>query len=479
MKRFFFLIILLFSSKVFAEGTCNCNKPLADIVAPLLPAVVNVSVTQKNILAGAKRFKNIFPDDFPFAEFFEKFGVPGIEQDDMEGASQLSASGSGFIIDPTGFIVTNHHVIADADKISVKLSDGTELEASLVGSDSKTDLALLKVKASQSLSYVKFGNSDIVRSGDSVVTIGNPFGLGGTVTAGIISAPTRDINSGTLVDNFIQTDASVNQGNSGGPLFNMNGEVIGINTAIVSPSGGNVGIAFAVPASFASPIIEQIKSGGKVKRGWLGVVMRQASNFAESMGIEENTGAEVVSVFKNSPAAKAGIEIDDIILEFDGKKITKEHKLPRMVAETPVGKKVDIVLLSKGKKKTVSIILAEMEKESDQANSEEMKGNNHPTSKSVLGMNLSELSMPIRKKISLPEEVSGLYISDIQTKSEPEKAGLKVGDAILHINQHPTKTIEDFTLVLNNAIKLGRKTILLKIYRKKNMFYVQLPISKH
>ena len=478
MNRVLLILTVLFSVESFAAGDCSCNKPLADIVAPLLPAVVNVSTTHKNIAIG-KSLKSILPDEFPFEGFFEKFGVPGIENDGIDGALQISATGSGFIIDASGLIVTNHHVIVGADKIFVKLYNGTELEAELVGSDSKTDLALLKVKSTEPLSFTKFGNSDVIRAGDSVVTIGNPFGLGGTVTAGIVSAPSRDINSGTLVDNFIQTDASINQGNSGGPLFNMNGEVIGINTSIVSSSGGNIGIAFAVPSSFAAPIIEQIKNGGKVKRGWLGIVMRPASNFAESMGIEENSGAIVVSVSKNSPAAKAGIEVGDIVLEFDGKKITNEHKLPKIVAETKVGNQVNIVLLSNGKKKTIAITLVETDGENEKLASKELKneGDKH-SSKKIIGMQLVELDDNLRQEIKIQEKLEGLYISEVADKSEAKKNGIKAGDIIIMINQQHAKKIESFEKVLETATKSGRKSVMLTIYRKGAILPVQLLLSK-
>lgn len=478
------IFIVLFTFNAFAEnavnapGSCNCQKPLADVVAPLLPAVVNVSASDKKVAFSHKH--SPFREGSPFEEFFEKFGLHGFEFDDKEEEiSQISAAGSGFIIDSSGYIVTNHHVIADADKISVKLANGKELDAKLVGSDSRTDLALLKVDSKEALPFVKFGNSDTLRVGDSVVSIGNPFGLGGTVTSGIVSATSRDINSGTLVDNFIQTDASVNQGNSGGPLFNINGEVIGINTAIVSPTGVNIGIAFAIPSSFAAPIIEQITKGGKVKRGWLGIVMQPNSKFAESMGVEEDNGTIVVSVFSGSPAQKAGITPGDIILEFDGKKITKDQKLPRLVAETPVGKKVDIILLSKGKKKTVTLVLSEMDDKAESQMSKELKKDSGSIkSKKVLGMNLVEIDDSIRQKARISSEVSGLYVLEISGKSAAKKEGINKGDIITSINQNQVSNIEDFENVVKAAGKAGRKSVLLTINRRSAMFALQLPIKE-
>jgi serine protease Do len=471
------VVLVLLHSNSFANTGCQCVKPLADVVAPLLPAVVNVSVTEKRTTRG--HIKGLFKEEFPFEEFFERFGIPGHElEEKSEDMLSVSAAGSGFIIDPTGYIVTNHHVIADSEKISVKLSNGSELEAELVGSDSRTDLALLRVKAKEALPFVKFANSDIVRVGDSVVTIGNPFGLGGTVTSGIISATSRDINSGTLVDNFIQTDASVNQGNSGGPLFNSSGEVIGINTAIVSPTGGNIGIAFAIPSSFASPIIEQIKNGGRVKRGWLGIVMQPTSKFAESMGIDEDTGTMVISIFKNSPADKAGIKVGDIILEFDGKKITNEQKLPRLVAETPVGKKINILLLTNGQKKTVTLALSEMDEKAESIIAKDLKKDNGYVSKKLLGMHLVEIDDSVKSKLRIGDNVSGLYIYEVGSKSSAKKEGLKKGDVITAINQQPVINLTDFESVLDRALKAGRKSVMLTINRKGNLFPLQLKIEE-
>jgi len=484
MRQIFLkLFVTFFAFNSWADNpasNCQCSKPLAEVVAPLLPAVVNVSVTDKKAAMGNKSLRNFFKNESPLEEFFEKFGLQGGENEDKdEENSQIVGAGSGFIIDPAGYVVTNHHVIADADKILVKLSNGTELEAKLVGSDSRTDLALLKVTAKDPLPFVKFGNSDTLRVGDSVVSIGNPFGLGGTVTLGIVSATSRDINSGTLVDNFIQTDASVNVGNSGGPLFNINGEVIGINTAIASPTGVNIGIAFAIPSSFASPIIEQVKSGGKVKRGWLGVMMQPNTKYAESMGAESDDGTMVVSVFKGSPAQKAGIMPGDIILEFDGKKITKDQKIPRLVAETPVGKKVDILLLSQGRKKTITLVLSEMDDKAESQVSKETKREAGTLkSKKILGMNLAEVDQTIRQGIKITDEITGLYVIEVAGKSEAKKEGILKGDIISSINQTTISKIEEFEEVLAAAIKAKRKSILLTINRRGSLFALQLPIKK-
>lgn len=482
MSHFLKLIIIFFAFHSFAEGkseNCQCQKPLSDVVEPLLPAVVNVSSVAAKKKHTPKPFSHPFRGESPLEEFFEKFGIQGFENEEKEEElSQVTGAGSGFVIDASGFIVTNHHVIEDADKILIKFSNGKELEAKLVGSDNRTDLALLKVEAKEPLPFVKFGNSDKLKVGESVVSIGNPFGLGGTVTSGIVSATSRDINSGTLVDNFIQTDASVNVGNSGGPLFNINGEVVGINTAIVSPTGVNIGIAFAIPSSFASPIIEQVKDGGKVKRGWLGILMQPNTKYAESMGAESDDGTMVVSVFKGSPAHKAGIIPGDIILEFDGKKITKDQKLPRLVAETMVGKKVDILLLSKGQKKTVTITLAEMDDKAEtQISKETRRDSDINSAKKILGMTLIESDEALKMGARIADDITGLYVVEIASKSKAKSEGIRKGDVITSINQTPISKIGEFERVLEGAIKAQRKSVLLTVSRKGAMFALQLPIK--
>ena len=487
--KFFLIFLLVFSTNQslannsqIANAKCDClQNNLADIVAPLLPAVVNITVTQKAQSLSGGKFK--LPESSPFHDFnelFERFGLPGLEDERGQDQKPLSA-GSGFVIDPKGYIVTNHHVIANAEKIKVKFSNEKEIEASLVGSDPRTDLALLKINSDKDLAYVKFGNSDSLRPGDSVIAIGNPFGLGGTVTSGIVSATSRDINAGTLVDNFIQTDAAINQGNSGGPTFNIKGEVIGINTAIFSLSGGNVGIGFAVPSSFAAPIIEQIKNGGKVRRGWLGVVIQSTSEIAESMGLNEDEGAIVVSVAKDGPAANAGISAGDIILEFDGKKITNQTKLPRIVAETPVGKKVKIVLLTKGVKKNIMLSLTEMDSKASSSFMEKYYGESSDpyVTKELLDMELAEINSNIRERLQLDSNVEGILVSKIDKNSVSYKSGLRKGDIIVAVNQNNTSKIADLEKVLIAAKKSGKTSMMLMIARGNDKtLFVQLPIGK-
>ena len=295
-----------------------------------------------------------------FRDFFNRRGQ-GENQNRDRGPRRVNSLGSGFIIDPAGIVVTNNHVIADADEITVILNDGTRLKAELIGNDKKTDLALLKVKADKPLKAVKFGDSEKLRLGEWVIAIGNPFSLGGTVTAGIVSARNRDINSGPY-DNYIQTDAAINRGNSGGPLFNLDGDVIGINTAIISPSGGSIGIGFAVPSKTALAVIDQLKQFGETRRGWLGVRIQQVTDeIAESLNIKPARGALVAGIDDKGPAKPAGIEAGDVIVKFDGKDIKEMRDLPRVVADTPVGKDVPVVIIRKGKEETKTVKLGRLE----------------------------------------------------------------------------------------------------------------------
>src|ERR1700728_2930070 len=346
-------IIVLPAWPAAARGPEN----IADVAEQVIDAVVNISTSQK-VDARVGNMPDL-PPGSPMEEFFEEFcknrrgkGGPG---DQDRTPRRINSLGSGFIIDASGLVVTNNHVIADADEINVILNDGTKLPAQLVGKDSKADLALLPVHPDKPLKAVKFGDSDKLRLGQWVIAIGNPFSLGGTVTAGIVSARNRDIQSGPY-DNYIQTDAAINRGNSGGPLFNLNGEVIGINTAIISPSGGSIGIGFAVPSDTARPVLDQLRQYGEARRGWLGVRIQQVTDdIAESLSIRPPHGALVAGVDEKGPAKPGGIEPGDVVVKFDGKDIKEMRDLPRIVADTPIGKQVDVVVIRKGKEETHQI----------------------------------------------------------------------------------------------------------------------------
>ena len=336
---------------------------IADVAEQVIDAVVNISTSQK-VDARVGNMPDL-PPGSPMEEFFNEFFKNRRGQGGGNGQDQtphrVNSLGSGFIIDPSGLVVTNNHVIADADEINVILNDGTKLPAQLVGKDSKSDLALLRVHADKPLKAVKFGDSDKLRLGEWVIAIGNPFSLGGTVTAGIVSARNRDINSGPY-DNYIQTDAAINRGNSGGPLFNLNGEVIGVNTAIISPSGGSIGIGFAVPSDTAVAVIDQLRHFGETRRGWLGVRIQQVTDdIAESLNIKPPRGALVAGVDDKGPAKPAGIEPGDVVVKFDGHDVKEMHDLPRIVADTPVGKEVEVIVIRKGKEETHKVKIGRLE----------------------------------------------------------------------------------------------------------------------
>ena len=385
------------------------------------------------------------PPGSPFEEFFEEFfknrrGQGG--QRDGEGAPtprRVNSLGSGFIIDPSGLVVTNNHVIADADEISVILNDGTTLKAEVIGRDTKTDLALLSVKPDKPLKAVKFGDSDKLRLGEWVIAIGNPFSLGGTVTAGIVSARNRDINSGPY-DNYIQTDAAINRGNSGGPLFNLNGEVIGVNTAIISPSGGSIGIGFAVPSKTVMAVIDQLREFKEVRRGWLGVRIQQVTDeIADSLSIKPARGALVAGIDDKGPAKPAGIEPGDVIVKFDGKDIKEMRDLPKIVAETPVGKDVEVTIIRKGKEETKTVKLGRLEDAEKQAalTPRRTAPEEKTVVKKALGLDLANLTDELRKKHKIKDKVKGVVITGVDANSAAAEKRLTPGMVIAEVQQQP------------------------------------------
>ncbi len=460
----------------------------ADMVEKLTPAVVNVSTTQK--VKSAQGFVGMpfpglpdAPELEPFRDFFERFGNQynmGQPQQERE----VYSLGSGFIIDASGYIITNNHVVDDAEEISVTLSDNSKYKAKIIGRDKKTDLALLKVEAKKDLPFVPLGDSDSMRVGDWVIAIGNPFGLGGSVTQGIISARQRSINSGPF-DDFLQTDAPINRGNSGGPLFNTKGEVIGINTAIFSPGmgGGSVGIGFAIPTSLAKPVISQLKDFGRTHRGWLGVKIQEVSEeIADSLGMKKPIGALVLEVDKDSPAGKAGIVAGDVITNFDGKEITEMRFLPRIVAETKIGKTVSVTYWHKNAEKTGKVTIAEMDEQSDDINNGH-KGKNSDSSKknpdqeSVIGLSVSPLTPQLRTRLRIDENQAGLVIMDVKNGAEAAKQGLQRGDIIIDVNNEAVKSPSDFKNAIENARKSGRKFALIRVSRKGEDAFITLPVN--
>ena len=460
----------------------------ADLAAKLLPAVVNISTTQ-TIKTSDKTARGPdvpqFPPGSPLDELFKDFldrnqknGQNGTPDTSPHRATSL---GSGFIVDPSGLVVTNNHVIADADEITVTLQDNTNLKAEVVGRDTKVDLALLRVKASKPLPSVKFGDSDATRVGDWVMAIGNPFGLGGTVTAGILSARGRDISAGQY-DDFLQTDASINRGNSGGPMFNMNGDVIGVNTAIYSPSGGSIGIGFAIPANMARPVIEQIKDYGHPRRGWLGVRIQGVTDeIAESLGLDKPRGALIASVNDGGPAQKGGIQPGDVVLNFDGKEIPDVRQLPRIVAETPIDKSVKVTVWRKRKEEAVDVKVGELDETDQVASADAGKQSSTPPdntpSVKTLGLSLSSITPDLRTKYSLADDAAGVVVVEVQGNSPGAEKQLKAGDVIVEVAQEEVKSPSQVVDKIEEAKKAGRKSVLMLIDRAGELGWKALRID--
>jgi len=456
------LVLPILSGSSAARGPDN----IADIAEKVIEAVVNISTSQK-VEARNTPMPQLPNDpqlDELFRDFFNRRGQPD-PQNRERGPRRVNSLGSGFIIDPSGIVVTNNHVISEADEVTVILNDGSRLKADVIGKDQKTDIALLRVKPEKPLRAVKFGDSDKLRLGEWVVAIGNPFSLGGTVTAGIVSARNRDINSGPY-DNYIQTDAAINRGNSGGPLFNLEGEVVGVNTAIISPSGGSIGIGFAVPSKTAVPVIEQLKQFGETRRGWLGVRIQQVTDeIAESLNIKPARGALVAGVDDKGPARPAGIEPGDVIVKFDGKEIKEMRDLPRVVADTPVGKQTPVVIIRKGREETKTVTLGRLE-DGEKLAALDGKPDTTPDStvvKKTLGIELANLSDELRKRFKIKDTVKGVVITGIDASSPAADKRLAPGDVIVEIGQEAVSTTDDFQAKIDKLKKDGRKSALLLV----------------
>ena len=439
---------------------------IADIAEKVIDAVVNISTSQKVEAHNAPmpQLPNDPQLDELFRDFFNRRGQPD-PQNREHSPRRVNSLGSGFVIDPSGIVVTNNHVIAEADEVTVIFNDGTRLKAEIIGKDQKTDLALLRVKPEKPLTAVKFGDSDRLRLGEWVVAIGNPFSLGGTVTAGIVSARNRDINSGPY-DNYIQTDAAINRGNSGGPLFNLDGEVIGINTAIISPSGGSIGIGFAVPSKTALPVIDQLKQFGETRRGWLGVRIQQVTDeIAESLSIKPARGALVAGVDDKGPAKPAGIEPGDVIVNFDGKEIKEMRDLPRVVADTPVGKQTPVVVIRKGREETKTVTLGRLEDGEKLAavNTKSGGAGEQTVVKKTLGIELANISDDLRKRYKIKDSVKGIVITGIDASSAAADKRLSPGDVIVEIAQEAVESADEFSAKIDKLRKDGRKSALLLV----------------
>jgi serine protease Do len=448
----------------------------ADVVERITPAVVNIA-TSKSVRRSAGSPEFPFPQPppgSPFEDFFREF----FDQDRApEDAPRRTASlGSGFVVDPAGYVVTNNHVIAEADEISVVFGDDSTYEAELIGHDSKTDLALLKITGDKPFPAVTFADSDKVRVGDWVIAIGNPFGLGSTVTAGIVSARSRDIRAGPY-DDFLQVDAPINRGNSGGPSFNLNGEVIGINTAIFSPSGGNVGIGFAIPANLAVPVIESLKEDGRVKRGWLGVRIQTVTDeIAESLGLDEAAGALVASVTPDGPAEAAEITPGDVILEFDRKPINRMRGLPRIVAETPIGKEVEVVVWRRGEQMTFGVTLGELPEEEELAAlpAPDVEVPSASAAIDPLGVTVATITDELRTRFELTEDVQGVVILEVAEGGAASKESLRPGDIIVEVGQEEVNSPPEVAAKVGQAQQEDKKSVLLLVDRQGDLRFVAL-----
>jgi serine protease Do len=451
---------LLLAPTLIEPAAARGPDAIADVAESVIDAVVNISTSQTVDAKGGPQMQ--LPPGSPFEELFEEFNRNRRgEQNRERPPRRVNSLGSGFIIDPQGIVVTNNHVISEADEINVILNDGTKLKAELIGKDQKTDIALLRVKPEKPLKAVKFGDSDKLRLGEWVVAIGNPFSFGGSVTAGIVSGRNRELNSGPY-DNYIQTDAAINRGNSGGPLFNLDGEVIGINTAIISPSGGSIGIGFAVPSKTALPVIEQLREYRETRRGWLGVRIQQVNDeIAESLGMKQVHGALIAGVDDKGPAKPGGIEPGDVIVKFDGHEIKEMRDLPRVVADTPVGKEVEVVVIRKGNEVTKTIKVGRLEEgEKQAALTKPQSPEEQPAIKRVLGLDLANLSDDLRKRFKIKDAVKGVVITGVDSGSAAAERRLTAGDVIVEVSQEAVGDAADLQRRIDQARKDGRRTVL-------------------
>ena len=480
-------------TQAFARGPDS----LADLASTVSDAVVNISASQtvEDRRGGGNNNGNgAAPGGqgggTPFDDLFEEFFRRRQQLGDGNSAPQAprqrrsSSLGSGFVIDSSGIVITNNHVIADATEVTVIFTDGKRLKAEVIGKDAKIDIAVLKVKSDKPLKSVKFGDSEKSRVGDWVMAVGNPFGLGGTVTAGIVSARNRNIQSGPY-DDYIQTDAAINKGNSGGPLFNMDGDVIGVNTAILSPSGGSVGIGFATPAASLIPIIDQLQKYGETRRGWLGVRIQNVDeSIAESLGLGSARGALVAGIDEKGPAKPAGIKSGDVIVKFDGKNVEDSRALPKLVAAAPVDKDVNVTLMRNGKEVDVKVKLGRLEDGEKQAALETGRNKNSPAApgrgvvQKALGMEFAAVNADTRKRFNIKDGAEGVVITSVDADSDASEKSLQPGFRILEINQQAVSKPEEVTKKLEELKAQGRRSALLFVATPTDdKSFVPLPLK--
>jgi len=468
---FVFSILMLLTVSAHARGA---PESFADLAEELSPSVVNIT-TSTTIAGVTDQARPQIPEGSPFEDLFRDFFNNG--EGGQARPRRSSALGSGFVVSSDGYIVTNNHVIDKADEIVIEFFDGKELVAKLVGRDPKTDIAVLKVEASEPLPFVGFGDSDIARVGDWVMAIGNPLGQGFSVSAGIISARNRTLRSGPY-DDFIQTDAAINRGNSGGPLFNMSGEVIGVNTAIISPNGGSIGLGFSMSSRVVGRVVKQLKEYGETRRGWLGVQIQDIdSDMAEALGLDKVSGA-LVSGVPEGPGADAGIQSGDVITSFDGVEVEDTRGLVTAVGNADVGKVVRVIIFRDGKTKTIKVTLGRREAAEKEKLVPVTKAPEKIKETEKFGMKLLTINSESRIKLNLPEDLEGVAVLDVSETSDAFEKGIRAGDVIVEAGRTKIADVNDISKIFEDAIEAGRKSILLLVLRGDNSRFVGLSLSE-
>ena len=459
-------------AQAIAASAQSRPDTFADLAEKVSPSVVNI--TTSTTVATSTQPGPVVPDGSPFEDFFRDFMDRNGPGGDGQRPRRSQALGSGFVISEDGFIVTNNHVIQGADEILIEFFEGFELEAQIIGTDPNTDLALLKVESDEPLQYVSFGDSEESRVGDWVMAMGNPLGQGFSVSAGIVSARGRAL-SGSY-DDFIQTDAAINRGNSGGPLFNMNGDVIGVNTAILSPNGGSIGIGFAMSSRVAENVIDQLKEFGETRRGWLGVRIQDVTDdLAEGLGLAEARGALVTDV-PEGPASEAGIESGDVILSFDGTDVNDTRELVRKVGETTVGKEVRVKVFRNGETETLLVTLGR--REDAERPVPASVNSTEPITNEFMGLTVSDMTDELREQLGLPADADGLVVAEVKEDSEAYEKGLRAGDLITEAGQEKVTSVAELNARMDEAREAGRKSILLLIRRAGDPRFVALSLDE-
>jgi serine protease Do len=460
----FLAFVALLWMQTLAAAARGAPATFADLVEQVGGAVVNITTTTK--MATPIGPQGIVPEGSPFEDLFRG------PNNGQRGPRSASALGAGFVISEDGYVVTNNHVIEGADEIEVEFINGDIFPARIVGTDANIDIAVLKIDADKPLEYVAFGNSDVARVGDWVMAMGNPLGQGFSVSAGIISARNRELSG--PYDDYIQTDAAINRGNSGGPLFNMDGEVIGVNTAIISPSGGSIGLGFSMASNTVDPVVEQLKEYGEVRRGWLGVNIGSVNDeMAEALGLDEPTGAIIRDVF-DGPAKDAGLKTMDVIVMFDGKEVADSGALVRIVGGTPVGSTVKTIVLRDGKRMSIDVVLGQRPEPNALAQGDKPA---EPEQQGLLGMQLSEITPDMRSDMNLSDEVTGVLLLSVEADSLAAASGLAAGDVITDAAQNPVEEIADLVEQVENATDAGRESLLLLVRRDGEPRFVVLKLN--